>query len=79
MGVLHVRPSNPRVLPDAGLLAVRTLGLSRPRSALTTQLAPAEPIQKWPACRAPILPVQIEELHVAVDQVGITALVRMSA
>eukprot|EP00969_Alexandrium_andersonii_P039794 1743168-Alexandrium_andersonii.AAC.1 len=65
MGVHHVRPMNSRVLPNPGPLAVRTLGLNRLRSALAIQLVPAESVQTWRACRAPILPVQVEELHMA--------------
>eukprot|EP00969_Alexandrium_andersonii_P172033 7604581-Alexandrium_andersonii.AAC.1 len=64
MGVHHVCPSNSRVLPNPGLLAVRTLGLSRLRSARAIQLVP----QTWRACLAPILPAQAEELHAAVGQ-----------
>eukprot|EP00969_Alexandrium_andersonii_P109267 4820599-Alexandrium_andersonii.AAC.1 len=65
---------NFHALPNPGPLTARTLRLSRLRSALAIQLIPAESVQQWRACRAPILPVQAEELHVAVDQLGIDRL-----
>eukprot|EP00969_Alexandrium_andersonii_P047106 2066945-Alexandrium_andersonii.AAC.1 len=68
MGAPQVRPMNFRVLLNPGPLTARALRLSRLRSALAIQLVPAETVQQRRACRAPILPVQVEELHVAVDQ-----------
>eukprot|EP00969_Alexandrium_andersonii_P341696 15103255-Alexandrium_andersonii.AAC.1 len=66
MGVHHVRPLSSGAFPAPGLLAVRTLGLSRLRPAV--QPVPAEAIEQRRAGRAPIFPVQAEELHMAVDQ-----------
>eukprot|EP00969_Alexandrium_andersonii_P330145 14589919-Alexandrium_andersonii.AAC.1 len=74
MGVLQVRPMNSRVLPNPRPLTVRTLGLSRLRSALAIHFVPAESFQKRRACRAPILPEQVEDPHVAVERSALTAL-----
>eukprot|EP00969_Alexandrium_andersonii_P364503 15464279-Alexandrium_andersonii.AAC.1 len=66
MGVHHVRPLGSSAVPIPGLLAARQLRPNRLRCKLSVQPIPTEPIQQRRASRAPILPVEADELHVAV-------------
>eukprot|EP00969_Alexandrium_andersonii_P183627 8113785-Alexandrium_andersonii.AAC.1 len=74
MGVGLIGPSDSSSVSGWDLPHVRRIGLGRPSRSLLAQPRPAEAIKRRRAGRAPILPLQIDKLQVAVDQVCVDRL-----